>query len=131
MEKRANNIDAMLEKYIVDNILDDSIEDYYIEFDSLERPINYPILGMAGLSEWKSIAILAPIIHYSIPNESDVNNSCFYIDVNDKRREWFNIEDVVEVLENISPHFQQLIYCHRFTFNVKLNGFKFANDYIA
>ena len=46
----------------------------------------------------KSIAILAPKIHYCIPNESKVNDPCYYIDVNDKIREWFNREDVIEVL---------------------------------
>ena len=131
LAERAEKISAQIECNINSNFMDDCIDEYYIEFDSYERPINYPKLGKTGIEEWKDICIHAPKIFYCVPNEQYHDEACYYLDYGDETRHWFYIDEVITELETTCAKFNDLIYCHRFTFKANLKYIKETDEHIA
>lgn len=131
LAKNANKISAQIDYNIDSNFMDDCIDEYYIEFDSFERPTSYPKIGKTGLEEWQEICGHAPKIFYCLPYERDNNETCYYLDYGDDNRLWFYIDDAINELKTTCTHFNKLIYCRRFTFKANLRYSKETGEHIA
>lgn len=55
LAERAKKLSDQIECNVDSRFMDDSIDEYYIEFDASERPIYYSKLGNTGLEEWMHI----------------------------------------------------------------------------
>lgn len=131
LAERAKKLSDQIECNVDSGFMDDCIDEYFIEFDSYERPMNYPKQGNIGLEEWKEICFHAPRIYYCIPYEQDNDEACYYLDYGDETKHWFYIDEVITELETTCAKFNDLIYCHRFTFKANLKYIKETDEHIA
>jgi hypothetical protein len=133
LAERANKVDDYLNMMIGNKLIDDiiDVDGYYIEFDSLELPIRYPIRGEKGVQQWKEIAESAPKLFYDKPSETKPNDTCYYINDANGRPLWFYLEDCVESLRLVCDNVDtELVFCRRFTFHAQLNVAKYMDDWI-
>ena len=85
----------------------------------------------SGICKWKKICNYAPKIYYFLPFKNEDDEPCYYLDYGDGTYHWFYIDNVIDELETTCEKFNELLYCHRFTFVANLKYIKETDDHIV